>query len=196
MAMTCLSRSRRGSVRTASCSLAAVAWPLCCPRRPPPRRPTPLTADVEIAQVEKRVVAVKAFPGIVTDEEVEQRQVLMQVLESQSEIGGVDATQVSTCRHNSPLTLPWRRRNEIAIVVTTGAGRGAHRAARRRGRQRSRLWRTRWPSAGKPFGFRFERRRELLEANAAVPEPTPEPGASADAALEGARRGDCRGGGR
>lgn len=149
--------------------------------------PTPLTADVEIAQVEKRVVAVKAFPGIVTDEEVErQRQVLMQVLESQSEIEIVDATQVSTLQYNSPLTLPWRRRNEIAIVVTLPEPAEAP-TARLDDEESAALKALEDEMAERRQALRLsfeERRRELLEANAAVPEPTPEPRASADAALE------------
>ena len=30
--------------------------------------------------------------------------------------------QVSVLQYNSPLTVPWRRRNEVAIVVTDASG--------------------------------------------------------------------------
>jgi len=83
--------------------------------------PAPLSDDaVNIERVPERLVAVKAFPGLVTDEEVSrQRDALL------SALGGADGVivldggeeNVSVLQYNSPLTIPWRRRNEIAVVV-------------------------------------------------------------------------------
>ena len=83
------------------------------------RPPTPKSATVEIAEIAERFVAVKPFPGVVTDEEVErQKDVLLRTLEESGTITPVLGAQVSTLQYNSPLTLPWRRRNELAVVVT------------------------------------------------------------------------------
>jgi len=81
--------------------------------------PVPLTAEIALETVPARLVAVKPFPGIVTDAEVErQRQVLLDVLQQDGRYAPVDPASVSTLQYNSPFTLPWRRRNEVALVVT------------------------------------------------------------------------------
>ncbi len=99
--------------------------------------PTPLPEDgVFLAQVPTRLVAVKQFPGIVTDEEVErQREALVAAFEnadndqedevealSDERFGGgrlriADPSSVSVLQYNAPYTIPWRRRNEIALIV-------------------------------------------------------------------------------
>jgi hypothetical protein len=68
---------------------------------------------------------VKSFPGIVTSEEVaRQRAVLLETLAKENgqnestALAIVDDAEVITLQYNSPLTLPWRRRNEVAVVVT------------------------------------------------------------------------------
>jgi hypothetical protein len=87
--------------------------------------PAPLAPEIGIAQVSRRLVAVKSFPGIVTSEEVaRQRAVLLETLAKENGQSGstaiaiVDDAEVITLQYNSPLTLPWRRRNEVAVVVT------------------------------------------------------------------------------
>lgn len=91
--------------------------------------PKPLAgADVTIDRVPSRLVAIKPFAGIVTDEEVErQRDALLTALkgiledpEAADALGTVrvvDPSAVSVLQYNAPYTIPWRRRNEIAIVV-------------------------------------------------------------------------------
>jgi hypothetical protein len=80
--------------------------------------PTPLSgSDVAIKTVPARLVAVKAFPGIVTDQEVErQKLALLEALAGDTLVEPVDE-KVSVLQYNSPFTIPWRRRNEVAIVV-------------------------------------------------------------------------------
>jgi hypothetical protein len=81
--------------------------------------PTPDASSIGIEQVPKRLVAVKAFPGIVTSEEVaRQRTALLDALAKDGVAAPVDDAEVITLQYNSPLTLPWRRRNELAVVVT------------------------------------------------------------------------------
>lgn len=138
--------------------------------------PTPLTSAVEIAQVEKRVVAVKAFPGIVTDEEVErQRHVLLDVIEQEGAIEAVDASQVSTLQYNSPLTLPWRRRNEVAIVVTFDEEEAAEEpTAALDAEERAALEALEDDFAESTRTLRLsfdERRRQLFAEEATVPAP-------------------------
>lgn len=88
--------------------------------------PTPLAGSrVEIAKRPSRLVAVLPFPGLVTDEEVQrQREAVVSSLAaaaagaSSCEIyAPVEPAQVSVLQYNSPITIPWRRRNEVAIVV-------------------------------------------------------------------------------
>merc|ERR1719235_2008143 len=80
--------------------------------------PAPLAgADVTIDEVPARLVAAKAFAGIVTDEEVaRQTAALLEAIAADGSVVPVDASQVSVLQYNSPLTIPWRRRNEVAVV--------------------------------------------------------------------------------
>jgi len=80
--------------------------------------PTPLSdTDVNIERVPERLVAVKAFPGLVTDEEVlRQTKALLEVL-VEAGVTVEDEDGISVLQYNSPFTIPWRRRNEIAVVV-------------------------------------------------------------------------------
>jgi hypothetical protein len=80
--------------------------------------PTPLSdSDVTVSKVPARLVAVKPFPGIVTDQEVERQKASL--LAALADDGSVEPVNdgVSVLQYNSPITIPWRRRNEIAIVV-------------------------------------------------------------------------------
>jgi hypothetical protein len=82
--------------------------------------PAPLTgADVTIDTVPERLVAAKAFAGIVTDQEVErQKNSLLDALAADGSFEPTDVSQVSVLQYNSPFTIPWRRRNEVVVVVT------------------------------------------------------------------------------
>lgn len=80
--------------------------------------PTPNSADVTIENVPARLVAVKAFGGIVTEEEVErQKKKLIEAIGVDGSTRPVDSGAFSVLQYNAPYTIPWRRRNEIAIVV-------------------------------------------------------------------------------
>lgn len=85
--------------------------------------PAPKTEDVRIEQVEAGLVAVRSFGGIVTDEEAARQRAAL--LDSIAADGGIaplrddeGAISSSVLQYNAPYTVPWRRRNEIAIVVT------------------------------------------------------------------------------
>ncbi|EOD13606.1 hypothetical protein EMIHUDRAFT_357026 [Emiliania huxleyi CCMP1516] len=93
--------------------------------RAPPRP----NADggVALDEVPARIVAVKAFAGVVTDGEVRrQRDALEAAIEADG--GTAPARRPSrrepfrccslVLQYNAPYAIPWRRRNELAIVVS------------------------------------------------------------------------------
>ena len=86
--------------------------------------PAPLAgSDVTIATVAPRLVAAKGFAGLVTDEEVQrQKAALLEALAADGALAPVDDEQISVLQYNGPLTIPWRRRNEVAVVVTEVVG--------------------------------------------------------------------------
>merc|ERR1719421_1154041 len=73
--------------------------------------PAPLDGtDVDVASVPARVVAAKAFAGVVTDAEVaRQKAALLEAIAKDDTIAVADANAVSVLQYNSPLTVPWRR---------------------------------------------------------------------------------------
>jgi len=80
---------------------------------PQPRDPT-----VQIYKVPERFVAAREFSGIATTQEVErQREKLLASLQEEGSYAPVEDGQYSVLQYNPPYTLPWRRRNEIAVVV-------------------------------------------------------------------------------
>jgi len=85
--------------------------------------PKPLEGSaVEIVKVPARLVAAKQFSGLVTEPEVErQKAALLDALAIDGNYAPVDVRQVSVLQYNQPLAIPWRRRNEVAIVVTEWA---------------------------------------------------------------------------
>lgn len=90
----------------------------------PPRPLDPSAVSFEM--VPRRLVACKPFAGLVTDEEVSrQKSALLEAIAADGgliAVGGDGEMAASACvsvlQYNSPLTIPWRRRNEVAIVVT------------------------------------------------------------------------------
>jgi len=80
--------------------------------------PTPLKGeDVKIEQVSERLVAIKSFPGLATQEEISrQKESLLSALK-EAGVSVLNKDEVSLLQYNSPLTLPWRRRNELALIV-------------------------------------------------------------------------------
>lgn len=82
--------------------------------------PAPLAnSSVTIDKVPARLVAAKTFPGIVTDEEVQrQKTALLDAIAADGSLMPADESQVIVLQYNSPLTLPWRRRNEVAVIVS------------------------------------------------------------------------------
>jgi len=85
--------------------------------------PTPLSNEaVNIERVPERLVAIKAFPGLVTDDEVSrQKKALLSALVG-TDMDVLNGDAVSVLQYNSPFTIPWRRRNEIAVVVEKSGG--------------------------------------------------------------------------
>ena len=90
------------------------------PKKNAANPPTPKDgSEVQIAEVPARLVAVKPFPGLVTEEEVaRQKAALLDTLAADGSVAPVDADAVSVLQYNGPFTLLFRRRNEIAIVVS------------------------------------------------------------------------------
>merc|ERR1719359_153804 len=88
--------------------------------------PAPLaSSNVTIEKVPSRLVAAKPFPGIVTDEEVQRQKVaLLEAITADGSVVPTDESQIIVLQYNSPLTIPWRRRNEVAVVVTKKATSG------------------------------------------------------------------------
>lgn len=85
--------------------------------------PTPLPDDsVNIERIPERLVAVKAFPGLVTEDEVSrQKKALFAVLVGDG-VNVLNGDEMSVLQYNSPFTIPWRRRNEIAVVIEQSGG--------------------------------------------------------------------------
>lgn len=80
--------------------------------------PEPEEAGIEVVQVLERLVVVKEFPGVATKGEVErQRAALTDFLAANADLQPINASEYSVLQYNAPYTLPWRRLNELALVV-------------------------------------------------------------------------------
>ncbi|KAL9425344.1 hypothetical protein AB3S75_032319 [Citrus x aurantiifolia] len=80
--------------------------------------PLPKDPSVRIKEVPKKVVAVVAFSGFVTDEEVKQRELkLRDALKGDRQFRVKEGASVEVAQYNPPFTLPFTRRNEIALEV-------------------------------------------------------------------------------
>ncbi|XP_017612477.1 heme-binding-like protein At3g10130, chloroplastic isoform X1 [Gossypium arboreum] len=84
--------------------------------------PLPKDPSVRIKEVPRKVVAVVAFSGFVTDEEVKRRELrLRDALKNDSGFRVKEGTSVEVSQfwlqYNPPFTLPFTRRNEIALEL-------------------------------------------------------------------------------
>ncbi|THU53431.1 hypothetical protein C4D60_Mb10t14330 [Musa balbisiana] len=80
--------------------------------------PMPKDPSVSIKEVPKKIVAVTAFSGFVTDEDVMQRESkLRESLRSDTEFQVKEGASVEVAQFNPPFTLPFTRRNEVSVEV-------------------------------------------------------------------------------
>ncbi|KAI3782416.1 hypothetical protein L2E82_12461 [Cichorium intybus] len=80
--------------------------------------PLPKNSAVTIKEVPGRTVAVVAFSGFVTDEDVIQREsTLRKSLMKDTQYKVKSGALVEVAQYNPPFTLPFTRRNEISIEV-------------------------------------------------------------------------------
>nr|GEW26780.1 hypothetical protein [Tanacetum cinerariifolium] len=80
--------------------------------------PLPKNSAVTIKEVPGRTVAVVAFSGFVTDEDVMRREsTLRDNLKNDSQYKVKTGASVEVAQYNPPFTLPFTRRNEISLEV-------------------------------------------------------------------------------
>lgn len=80
--------------------------------------PLPKDSSVRIREVPRKIVAVAAFSGFVTDDEVTRRELkLRDALKNDPEFQVKEGASVEVAQYNPPFTLPFTRRNEIALEV-------------------------------------------------------------------------------
>ncbi|KAL0708234.1 hypothetical protein Bca4012_074660 [Brassica carinata] len=80
--------------------------------------PLPKDPSVKIQEVPRKIVAVLAFSGYVTDEEIERReQELRRALQNDKKFRVRDGVSVEVAQYNPPFTLPFTRRNEVSLEV-------------------------------------------------------------------------------
>ncbi|KAJ4893264.1 hypothetical protein Rs2_20058 [Raphanus sativus] len=80
--------------------------------------PLPKDPSVKIQEVPRKIVAVLAFSGYVTDEEIEKReQELRRALQNDKKFRVRDGVSVEVAQYNPPFTLPFTRRNEVSLEV-------------------------------------------------------------------------------
>lgn len=81
--------------------------------------PKPTDPSVQIKQVPERLVAVRRFPGVATSGEVKrQSEKLLAAVQADGSYTPVADGEYSVLQYNPPYTIPWRRRNEVAVVVS------------------------------------------------------------------------------
>ncbi|KAI3514237.1 hypothetical protein L1887_12556 [Cichorium endivia] len=80
--------------------------------------PLPKNSAITIKEMPGRTVAVVAFSGFVTDEDVIQREsTLRKSLMKDSQYKVKSGALVEVAQYNPPFTLPFTRRNEISLEV-------------------------------------------------------------------------------
>ncbi|KAI3772449.1 hypothetical protein L6452_03635 [Arctium lappa] len=80
--------------------------------------PLPKNSAVTIKEVPGRTMAVVAFSGFVTDEDVMRREsTLRNALKNDTQYKVKSGASVEVAQYNPPFTLPFTRRNEISLQV-------------------------------------------------------------------------------
>ncbi|KAL9828198.1 Heme-binding-like protein chloroplastic [Arabidopsis thaliana] len=80
--------------------------------------PLPKDTSVKIQEVPRKIVAVVAFSGYVTDEEIERRErELRRALQNDKKFRVRDGVSFEVAQYNPPFTLPFMRRNEVSLEV-------------------------------------------------------------------------------
>ncbi|VAI72682.1 unnamed protein product [Triticum turgidum subsp. durum] len=83
-----------------------------------PDLPQAKDPSVTIKEVPSKIVAVAAFPGLVTDDDISQRESrLRKSLQKDTQYQLKEDSVVEIAQYNPPFTLPFARRNEIALEV-------------------------------------------------------------------------------
>jgi len=80
-----------------------------------------LSSEIKLELYPETVVATVSFSGICTDQEIERQVVkLIDIIENDDTLqvknSGVEP-EIMVMQYNAPGTLPWRRRNDISIIV-------------------------------------------------------------------------------
>ncbi|EMS56327.1 hypothetical protein TRIUR3_22012 [Triticum urartu] len=84
-----------------------------------PDLPQAKDPSVTIKEVPRKIVAVAAFPGLVTDDDISQRESrLRKSLQKDTQYQLKEDSVVEIAQYNPPFTLPFARRNEIALELT------------------------------------------------------------------------------
>jgi len=80
-----------------------------------------LSSEIEVELCPDTVVATTSFSGICTDQEIERQVVkLMDIIENDDTLqikSDSSEPEIMVMQYNAPGTVPWRRRNDISIVV-------------------------------------------------------------------------------
>ncbi|KAJ4975619.1 hypothetical protein NE237_000725 [Protea cynaroides] len=80
--------------------------------------PLPKDPSVRIEEVPRKTVAVVAFSGLVTDKEVKVKESeLRTALRNDPQFQVKEDASVEVAQYNPPFTLPFMRRNEVALEV-------------------------------------------------------------------------------
>lgn len=80
--------------------------------------PLPKDSSVTIKEVARKIVAVVSFSGFVNDEEVKRRESkLREAMKNDGQFKIKEGTSVEIAQYNPPFSLPFQRRNEIALEV-------------------------------------------------------------------------------
>ncbi|KAM3188846.1 hypothetical protein ACQJBY_067663 [Aegilops geniculata] len=83
-----------------------------------PDLPQAKDPSVTIKEVPSKIVAVAAFPGLVTDDDISQRESrLRKALQKDTQYRVKEGSVVEIAQYNPPFTLPFARRNEVALEV-------------------------------------------------------------------------------
>lgn len=83
-----------------------------------PDLPQAKDPSVTIKEVPSKIVAVAAFPGLVTDDDISQRESrLRKALQKDTQYRVKEDSVVEIAQYNPPFTPPFARRNEVALEV-------------------------------------------------------------------------------